>query len=681
LSKKISELAIAPASSADLLWLEVAREITAGNWNGISERIRVSTLVALLSDAGAAINLNLIQQLNPTGAAYLPTRTYTLYDYLDVPYQGAHYVYVGDTPSAGNAPPDPAYWVLISTDGATLDVSGFLTQTTGDARYPLKTATDPYPGYLTQAEAEALFSPVGNAPSSGLQYNLNLTTTFPAATGQVRLNNAAIASVTQINIHESDRNDTGNTGNMATILDAIAINTRIKISSELDEEIYAWFRVSAAPIDNGSDRTISVAFVSASGTFVAGEVAVSLLQIQGVAASSGGHVIEVNGTAQTQRAKLNIVALGATTSDDATGDRTTLNLPAGGNAGTGLTWSAIAANASLSAGGGYVLAAGVVGTFPTAPDFLQISVVNGSASDAYIAPPNTEAFKDPVLTLTSANQVKLAAFASADLIRANSLWQIFASRGDISAHTPSGYAAETISLQARFSGTYTTAQKNAQNALIQGLITDGLWALMDALYIFTAASQADALLNWKSTSFNASLTGGSFTAFSSLAGAVNTTFIPATNGVNYALGSAGFSLWATISGGNTNWVDAGSGTIDYLSLNNTFTGLRARCNTSSSQSLTQATTVATTGLISVSRNASTASGITIYNNGAAMAIATQSGTETGRSSSAFYFGSDTGGANASGRPMRFAALHAKLSATQAANLNTRLNTFFTAIGL
>jgi hypothetical protein len=284
LAKKISELSIAPSSTADLLWLEVAREISAGVWNGISERIQVSTFLTLLANAGAAINVKIERQLNPTGAAYSASTTYTLYDYLDVPYLGGHYAYIGEAPSAGNAPPDPAYWVLISTDGVTPDTSSFLTQTAGDARYPLKTATDPYPTYLTQTEAAALFAPIGDAPSSGLQYSLNLTTTFPAATGQIRFNNATIASVTQINIHESDRNSAG----MGTVLDAIAVGTRIKISSEDNEEIYAWFLVSTAPTDNGSDRTIPVTFVSFSGTFVAGEVAVSLLQIQGAASSGGG---------------------------------------------------------------------------------------------------------------------------------------------------------------------------------------------------------------------------------------------------------------------------------------------------------------------------------------------------------------------------------------------------------
>jgi hypothetical protein len=118
LSKKIPDLAIAPQTAAANLFFEVARQISAGVWNGESEKIAADTLIQLLIDAGAPVNINLIQRLNPTGVAYSPTTTYLPYDYLDVAYQGGHYVYRVDAPPAsGHAPPDPNYWILISKDG------------------------------------------------------------------------------------------------------------------------------------------------------------------------------------------------------------------------------------------------------------------------------------------------------------------------------------------------------------------------------------------------------------------------------------------------------------------------------------------------------------------------------------------------------------------------------------
>jgi hypothetical protein len=116
LNKTIPDLNVVPNGvSAANLFFEVARQISAGNFNGESERIAGDALLSLF--AGTSLTLNIIQRLNPTGLAYDPAKTYTLYDYLDVPYQGAHYAYIGDAPSAGNAPPNLSYWVLIAKDG------------------------------------------------------------------------------------------------------------------------------------------------------------------------------------------------------------------------------------------------------------------------------------------------------------------------------------------------------------------------------------------------------------------------------------------------------------------------------------------------------------------------------------------------------------------------------------
>jgi hypothetical protein len=179
--------------------------------------------------------------------------------------------------------------------------------------YASEIETDPFPQYLTQAEGTALFAPLGVAGQGGMNYSLVLGPAT-AASGQITFNNSAIASATSISISESDRNSAsmveGNLGLIAT-------DTRIKIQSENDEEIYAWFKVTGAPTDNGTYRTIPVAFVSASGTMTAGEVAVILT------ASGGGGVSGLQytyiGTAgtptagQIRSADINFVGLSTVT--------------------------------------------------------------------------------------------------------------------------------------------------------------------------------------------------------------------------------------------------------------------------------------------------------------------------------------------------------------------------------
>jgi hypothetical protein len=113
--KKIPDLNLIPANTpASQLFLETAREISPGVWAGESERIKASDFVALLTAAGASLSVNITSLLNDRGT-YSPSATYTRYDF--VAYGGGHYAYINGTPGSGNAPPNVAYWVLISVDG------------------------------------------------------------------------------------------------------------------------------------------------------------------------------------------------------------------------------------------------------------------------------------------------------------------------------------------------------------------------------------------------------------------------------------------------------------------------------------------------------------------------------------------------------------------------------------
>jgi hypothetical protein len=113
--KKISDLSPVPSGTpASQLFLETARQISAGVWAGESERISGADFVALLAAAGASLSVNITSLLNDRGT-YSPSATYVRYDF--VAYGGGHYAYINGTPGSGNAPSNVAYWVLTSVDG------------------------------------------------------------------------------------------------------------------------------------------------------------------------------------------------------------------------------------------------------------------------------------------------------------------------------------------------------------------------------------------------------------------------------------------------------------------------------------------------------------------------------------------------------------------------------------
>jgi hypothetical protein len=173
---------------------------------------------------------------------------------------------------------------FVSSAELTTAIATLVTQTQLTSAISTHTAVaDPHPIYLTQTEATALFSPIGGDAQGGLRYNWSATTTATPAPGTIRFNNATLASVTQLFVHESDRNGAAN----SEVLDLIATGLRIQVALEDNEEVYAWFKVSGAPVDNGSDRTIPVAFVSSVGTFVDGEVSIALYGATATASSGG----------------------------------------------------------------------------------------------------------------------------------------------------------------------------------------------------------------------------------------------------------------------------------------------------------------------------------------------------------------------------------------------------------
>jgi hypothetical protein len=112
--------------------------------------------------------------------------------------------------------------------------------------------------------------------------------------------------------------------------------------------------------------------------------------------------------------------------------------------------------------------------------------------------------------------------------------------------------------------------------LINGLVSDsgGLWAKLDALYFLATDTAAHALLNLKSTSFNATAVGSpTFTADQGYAGTdasavkyLDSGFNPATAGGAYTQNSAHVLVWSNTNAQSTS---SGGGAIGVASTSST----------------------------------------------------------------------------------------------------------------
>lgn len=131
-----------------------------------------------------------------------------------------------------------------------------------------------------------------------------------------------------------------------------------------------------------------------------------------------------------------------------------------------------------------------------------------------------------------------------------------ASGGGITCSSSQGNA-----FLARLSGSPDNTHKTAYCTLIDGLVTDGVWSKLDALYMFAADSSANALLNLVSATGNATNVGATFTVDTGFAGNgsstyVNTTVDPSTL-AQFSQNSGHFSLWGNSSTASNNGLRSG----------------------------------------------------------------------------------------------------------------------------
>jgi hypothetical protein len=262
----------------------------------------------------------------------------------------------------------------------------------------------------------------------------------------------------------------------------------------------------------------------------------------------------------------------------------------------------------------------------------------------------------------------------------------------------SGASAEVSQFLARTSGLDGT-HTAAYSTLIDGLVADGLWSLLDVLYMFATQDSVTALLNLKSGSHSASLVNAPSFAFDQgFTGGVTpvtfdqnylrSNFIPSSDGVAYTQDSASFGLYlrntTSTSGGGANSIigsfkSTGFGddqSVYYFDLGGS-TGL-VRINSNNGIDVPF---VNEQGFFALTRTSGTASAA--YKNGSS--IATGSATSTGVTNAEIFILNLNGGSGSSavsslGNQCAAAFLGGGLNSAQAANLSSRVNTYMTSVG-
>ncbi len=135
---------------------------------------------------------------------------------------------------------------------------------------------------------------------------------------------------------------------------------------------------------------------------------------------------------------------------------------------------------------------------------------------------------------------------------------------ETSCLAPFTYSAEATALFARFSGTPTDADKRYMNNLILSGKAHGWWTKMDIFYVFAIGTNAtDSRLNWKSTSYNATVgVAPTWTAYQGIQGNgttqyLTTNYTPSTHGVNFTATSQSLGVYSRTDA-NGGYVDIGA---------------------------------------------------------------------------------------------------------------------------
>ena len=251
--------------------------------------------------------------------------------------------------------------------------------------------------------------------------------------------------------------------------------------------------------------------------------------------------------------------------------------------------------------------------------------------------------------------------------------------GRLCSHKTSGGGtgcSQATAYLARATGEVTHAAD--LTTLICGLVADGVWAKIDALYVLAQQNQTDALLNLVSTSYTATVvTAGTFTIYRGLtAFSWNTGFNPITaTSPHYTQNAATIGAWT--SGQTENLPQMGNDAVGATTgLFTCYAGnlFYARINNAS---ITSVPSPSTSALYVGDRESS--AGVDPFINGVDEGLLT--GVSGAPFNGPFYVGNTGGGSTVTSQTLAAAFIGGSLGATLQLALYTRLRTYMTSIGV
>ena len=244
-----------------------------------------------------------------------------------------------------------------------------------------------------------------------------------------------------------------------------------------------------------------------------------------------------------------------------------------------------------------------------------------------------------------------------------------------------GYSAEAQQFLDRLTDPGTT-RKDAYAAIIDALVTAGVWSKLDALWIMAADSAGNGLVNLKSSSYPLTLVPGSgnptfdadegFTAENN-SHYIDTGFNPSTAGGQFSQNSAHFSFWSRTASPSPNNValmgNGAAGTSGESNLFPAYSGadFYGRVNVNSSSAF--GTVPDASGHFIANRSSSTA--LQGYRNGAAVGSGVTATSQAPLSAN-FLICRATGGVSGDAK-FAAASIGASLSSGEAAALYAALN--------
>jgi hypothetical protein len=293
----------------------------------------------------------------------------------------------------------------------------------------------------------------------------------------------------------------------------------------------------------------------------------------------------------------------------------------------------------------------------------------------------------PIISFTPATVGAL--FPALSITQPNEIWTIKPTAASQKYAPPAGFTAwdgaggatgcsQATAYLARATG--ETVHAADLTTLICGLVTDGVWTKLDALYVLAQQTQADARLNLVSASYP--LTGTptftayqGFSAFASTS-TLDTGFNPLTApSPNYTQNSASLSVWpyAVVPDANPD-IGTGASSIIYDSNGGLFYGL---ANASGGGGSVNTATTATKGLFAAERRDATNN--YLYQNGSP--AGPLSFTSTAGDNHSFWIGGSNGFGAAASTTLSAAHFGASLGSAGNLALYNRLRTYMTAIGV